>query len=46
MIFWCQGDTVWFVKIAERCEADKQCTDDYGHIVTQGNEYFSGKYLE
>ena len=39
-------DTVWLVKIIERCEADKQCTDVYGHTVAQGNEYFSGKYLE
>ena len=39
-------DTVWFVKIAERSEADKKCTNDYGHTVRQGNEYFSGKYLE
>ena len=39
-------DTIWFVKIIERCETDKQCTNDYGHTVAQGNEYFSGKYLE
>ena len=37
---------IWFVKIIERCEADKQCINDYGHTVAQGNQYFSGKYLE
>ena len=39
-------DTVCFLKIIERCEADKQCIKNYVHTVAQGNEYFSGKYLE
>ena len=39
-------DTVWFVKILERCEVDQPYTDDYGLRVAKEQEFFSEKYLE
>ena len=39
-------DTVWFVKILKRHEADQPYTDDYSFTVAKGQWFFSGKYLE
>ena len=39
-------DTVWFVEIFERREADQPYTDDYGLLAAKGREFFSEKYLE
>ena len=39
-------DTVWFVKILKRHEADQPYTDNKGFTVAEGQEFFSGKYLE
>ena len=30
------ANTVWFVKILERCKADQPYTDDYGFTVAKG----------
>ena len=39
-------DTVWFVKILERCEADQPHTDNYCLTVAKGQQFFSGRYLK
>ena len=38
-------DTVWFVKILEKREADQPYTDDYSLTVAKDQEFFSGKHL-
>ena len=39
-------DTVWFVKILERREADQPYTDGYSFTVAKSQEFLSRKYLE
>ena len=36
-------NTVWFVKILEKREADQPYTDYYSFIVAKDQEFFSGK---
>ena len=39
-------DTVWFVKIVEECVAAHDIEDDYGHKISQGQQYVVGNFLE
>ena len=40
------ADTVWFVKIVEECVAAHDIEGDYGHKISQGQQYIIGNYLE
>ncbi|XP_066925552.1 uncharacterized protein [Clytia hemisphaerica] len=41
------SDTVWFVLISsDEMSSNDVTTDDYGHSIPQGEEYFKGHYLE
>ena len=40
------ADTVWFVKIFEECVAVHDIEDDYGHKISQGQQYVVGNFLE
>ena len=40
------GDTVWFVKIVEECVAAHDIEDDYGHKISQRQQYVVGNFLE
>ena len=39
-------DTFWLVKILEETVAEGNITDDYGHMVLDGQRYIDGRYLE
>ena len=40
------ADTVWFVKIVEECVAAHDIEDDYGHKISQRQQYVVGSFLE
>ena len=39
-------DTFWLVKILEETVAEGNITDDYGHVVLDGQRYIDGRYLK
>ena len=39
-------DTLWFVQIKGEFESTTSVSDDYGHIVTPGQKYMQGHFLE
>ena len=39
-------DTLWFVQIKGEFESTTSVSDDYGHIVTPGQKYMLGHFLE
>ena len=40
------GDTLWFAQIKREFESTTSVSDDYGHIVTSGQKYMLGHFLE
>ena len=39
-------DTLWFIQIKGEFESTTSISDDYWHIVTPGQEYMLGHFLE
>ena len=40
------ADTVWFMKIVEKCVAAHDTEDDYGHKISQGQHYVVGNFFK
>ena len=40
------ADTICCVKIVEKCVAAHEIEDDYGHKISQGQQYVVGNFLE
>ena len=40
------ADTLWFVQIKGEFESTTSVSDDYGHIITPGQTYMLGHFLE
>ena len=40
------ADTVWFMKIVEKCVAAHDIEDDYGHKISQGQHYVVGNFFK